>query len=164
MIAAPHTSNADFVLMMAMAWINDLSIKWLGKEQLFRGPGGPFFRALGGISVNRGTPGALTASLVEMFNGEEQVVLAVPAEGTRSGGEYWKSGFRRIALDAGVPVLPTYLDGPSRSGGFGESITMTHDVVADMDKIREFYADKRGLRPKNFTTPRLRDEQRSLEA
>ncbi|MFA9565903.1 MAG: acyl-phosphate glycerol 3-phosphate acyltransferase, partial [Acidimicrobiales bacterium] len=34
----------------------------------------------------------------------------------------------------------------------------TDDVVADMDRIREFYADKQGVKPENRTEPRLREE------
>lgn len=35
---------------------------------------------------------------------------------------------------------------------------MTGDIPADMDRIREFYADKRGIRPHLQITPRLREE------
>ena len=34
----------------------------------------------------------------------------------------------------------------------------TGDVVADMDLVRAFYADKHGIRPALRTEPRLRDE------
>jgi len=158
LIAAPHTSNWDFPLMMATAWDVGIQIRWLGKQELFKGPGGPFFRAFGGIEVDRSNPGELTDSLIKMFSSPEQMLLGVPAEGTRSAGEYWKSGFRRIAMSADVMVIPSFIDGSTRTTGFGPEIAMTDDVVADMDRIREFYSNKTGVKPENRTPPVLREE------
>ena len=90
--------------------------------------------------------------------------IVIPPEATRSIGTYWKSGFRRIAADAGIPIVLTYLDGPSRTGGYGPIFHPTSDVVADMDRIRAFYADKHGLRPDRFTEPRLREEEAAFVA
>ena len=73
-------------------------------------------------------------------------------------GEYWKSGFRRLARAAKPPTALAFIDGPSRTAGFGRSITATSDVVADMDQLPAFYADKRGLHPELRTEPRLREE------
>ena len=87
--------------------------------------------------------------------------LIVPAEGTRSPVEYWKSGFYRIAQQAQVPIVCAFVDRATRSGGFGPVIHLTDDVVADMDRIREFYADKTGLRSGRFNVPRLREEDGS---
>jgi hypothetical protein len=44
--------------------------------------------------------------------------------------------------------------------GLGPTIELTGDVAADMDVIREFYADKAGFRPELRSEPRLRDEER----
>jgi 1-acyl-sn-glycerol-3-phosphate acyltransferase len=158
LVAAPHTSNWDFPLMMAMAWQSGMSLKWLGKDALFRGPAGVFFRALGGISVDRTNAAGMVETLAKTFAEGEPLVLAVPAEGTRSGGEFWKSGFHRIALAASVPIQLSFLDGPSRTGGFGPSIEATDDLAHDMDQIRAFYHDKAGVKPANRTEPRLRNE------
>lgn len=38
------------------------------------------------------------------------------------------------------------------------------DVKADMDLIRAFYADKGGVKPRNKTLPRLRDEESPMTA
>ena len=57
-----------------------------------------------------------------------------------------------------MPVLLSFLDGPTRTGGFGPLLRMTDDVVADMNVIREFYADKQGVKPGLFTPPLLREE------
>lgn len=159
LVAAPHTSNWDFILMLAMAWRSDLSPRWLGKQEMFNGPLGPLFRALGGLPVNRDNPGPLVADLVTHAGAATSLTILVPAEGTRGKGEYWKSGFYRIAREAKIPIVLSYLDGPSRTGGFGPVIEVTGDVKADMDRVRAFYADKRGVKPRNKIEPRLREEQ-----
>jgi len=158
MIASPHTSNWDFPLTLAMAQVSGVKITWLGKAQLFRGPMGPIMRRLGGIAVQREAAGGMVASLVAEFAARDRLCLVVPAEGTRSHSEYWKSGFYRIAAEAHVPVLCGYVDRSTRSGGFGPAVTITGDVTADMDNIRAFYAGKTGLRAGRNAVPRLRDE------
>ncbi|MEZ5383298.1 MAG: 1-acyl-sn-glycerol-3-phosphate acyltransferase [Microthrixaceae bacterium] len=158
LVAAPHTSNWDFVLMLLMAWKAGLSPRWLGKREMFDGVLGPLFRRLGGVTVDRNNPAGLVDDLVAQARTEDSLCIVIPAEGTRSKGEYWKSGFYRIAKMAEIPIVLSYLDGPSRTGGFGPHIVPSDDVAADMDLVRAFYADKAGVKPKNKTEPRLREE------
>ena len=162
MVAAPHTSNWDFILMIAMAWHTGVSPVWLGKKEMFWGPLAPLFRAMGGIAVDRENPSGLAATIAERARGGHVSAIVIPPEATRSIGTHWKSGFRRIAADAGIPIVLTYLDGPTRTGGYGPVFHPSADVVADMDRIRAFYADKRGLRPDRFTEPRLPEEGAAL--
>ena len=158
LVAAPHTSNWDFILMLAMAWNAGLDPVWLGKKEMFKGPFGPMFRALGGIAVDRKNPGGLADSVAGRARAGHITAIVIPPEATRSKGTYWKSGFRRIAADAEIPIVLTYLDGPTRSGGFGTRFEPTNDVVADMDIVRAFYADKHGVKPAFFTPPLLKEE------
>lgn len=160
-IAAPHTSNWDFPVTMAMAEVERVPIRWLGKSQMFNKVLGPFFRAMGGISVERSSPQGLVGDLADELGRHERLALIVPAEGTRDAVEYWKSGFYRIAEQAQVPIVCAFVDRATRSGGFGPVIHPSGDVVADMDRIREFYVDKTGLRSGRFNVPRLREEDRS---
>ena len=55
-VGAPHTSNWDFVFMLAIAWRLRVTLRWLGKHDLFTGWKGPVMRALGGIPVDRRDP------------------------------------------------------------------------------------------------------------
>ena len=158
MVAAPHTSNLDFPLTMAMAWASHLDIVWLGKKEMFAGPTGPLLRRMGGRAVDRENPVGLVDTMIDLARSGRRVAILIPPEGTRAKRTHWKSGFRRIALGADVPVVLSFLDGPTRTGGFGPTITMTNDVVADMDQIRAFYADKQGMKPGRFTPPLLNEE------
>jgi 1-acyl-sn-glycerol-3-phosphate acyltransferase len=158
LLAAPHTSNWDYVVMLGVLWQAGIPTRFLGKRELFRGPFGVLMRATGGIPVDRSDPSGTVREVVARATAGESFLLVVAAEGTRGRGEHWRSGFYRIAQSAGVPVTMAFVDGPSRTAGFGPTITPTGDVVADMDRIRDFYADKRGIHPANRTEPRLREE------
>lgn len=157
-IAYPHTTNWDFPACLFVADQSGVPVKWLGKKQLFRGPMGPVMRALGGVSVAREGKQGLVSALVEQYRTTDKLAVVIPAEGTRSKVDYWKSGFYRIALEAQVPIACAFVDGRTNSGGFGLVLMPTGDVSADMDKIRAFYAGKTGLKDGNTTVPRLREE------
>lgn len=158
LIGAPHTSNWDFVVMLAIAWRLGIHVRWLGKHTLFRGWRGPIMRGLGGIPVDRSDPGRVVRDVVERVRSGEVFGLVVTPEGTRSAGTYWKSGFYRIAREAGMPVTLGYVDRTTGTAGLGVTIDLTGDVAADMDRVRAFYADKAGIRPERRTEPRLREE------
>ncbi|MGB5312553.1 MAG: lysophospholipid acyltransferase family protein [Polyangiales bacterium] len=157
-IAAPHTSNWDMPFMLAFAFIYDIPVKWMGKHTLFEGPKGTFFKWLGGMPIVRHRPGGVVGQMIEAFADNEALVLMVPAEGTRSHVDYWKSGFYHIARAADVPVVLSYLDFGKKVGGIGPALKMTGDITADMSKIRAFYAGKQGFRPENVGVIRLREE------
>ena len=158
LVGAPHTSNWDFVMMLLIMWRGDVAPRVLIKKELFRGPLGWLLHRLGGIPLDRAHPGSVVRELVREARGDEPFLLILAAEGTREKGEYWKSGFWRIARAASLPIVMAFIDGPSRTAGFGPTIQATSDVVADMDQVRAFYADKRGIHPERRTEPRLREE------
>jgi len=157
LLGAPHTSNFDFALMLGIAWDARMRVRWLGKRELFRGVAGPIMRALGGIPVDRSNASGIVDAVVERARTTDRFLLVVTPEGTRSGSG-WRSGFYRIARGAGLPVTLGFADGATKTAGLGPTIDLTGDVVADMDRIRAFYADKSGVRPELRTEPRLTDE------
>lgn len=163
-IAAPHTSNWDFFALIASARLNNVDIRWLGKQQMFDGPLAGLFRALGGIPVDRSAPGGIVGEMVQLLGEDPNLMVVVPAEGTRTATEYWKSGFYRIAREAGVPIQLSFVDGRTRTSGFGPHLLPSGDVAADMDVIRAFYADKLGIKPDRFMIPRLREEDKAAAA
>lgn len=161
LIGAPHTSNWDFVLMLAIAWRLGMDVRWLGKTSLFKGWRGPIMRALGGIAVDRADPGRVVTEVVERVRSGEVFGLVVTPDGTRGGHTHWKSGFHRIAREAGMPVTLGFVDRTTRTTGLGPTIELTGDIPTDMDRIRAFYADKTGFRPEARVEPRLREEDES---
>lgn len=160
-LGAPHTSNWDFPLTLAVAWSLEMEIRWLGKKSLFKGPAGPIMRALGGISVDRENPHGMVDDLVLQIKEGATFGLVIAPDGTRSGNAHWKNGFYRIARETGLGVTLGYVDGTTKTTGLGPTVDLTGDVAADMDVIRAFYADKSGYHPEKRVEPRLRDETAS---
>jgi 1-acyl-sn-glycerol-3-phosphate acyltransferase len=159
LIAAPHTSNWDFLYALATTTALGLNLRFMAKDSLFRGPQGALFRALGGIAVDRSKKNNLVDSLAHEFTRHESLALLVPAEGTRSRGTHWKSGFYHIAQRAGVPIGLGFLDYRTKTSGIGTPFLPTGNIKADMDVIRAFYADKFGKHHEDYTPPLLREEQ-----
>ncbi|WP_295013174.1 1-acyl-sn-glycerol-3-phosphate acyltransferase [uncultured Microbacterium sp.] len=162
LIGAPHTSNWDFVLMLAIAWRNRIDVHWLGKKSLFRGWRGPLMRRLGGIPVDRSDPSRVVDEVIARIDAGAVFGLVVTPDGTRGGNDHWKSGFYRIARATGLPVTLGYVDRTTMTTGLGPTFALTGDVHADMQRLRAFYADKAGVRPERRTEPRLREELSAL--
>jgi len=158
LIAAPHTTNWDLPYLLAFAWLYDVHISWMGKQQLFSPPIGWIMRALGGIPVKRHTSSDMVSQMARVIDESKSICLVVPAEGTRAYVPHWKSGFYHIARTAEVPIVLSYLDYPRRVGGFGPAIVPTGNVSNDMEEIRNFYADKQGKYPELFGEIRLKEE------
>jgi 1-acyl-sn-glycerol-3-phosphate acyltransferase len=158
-VAAPHTSNWDLPFMLAVAFVLGVKPSWLGKRELFRAPFGRVLRWLGGVPVDRGARQGLVGQAVARFGAVERLFLVIPPSGTRARATHWKSGFYHVARGAGVPIVCAYLDYHDRVGGIGLVLTPSGDVRADMDRIRSFYAAKRGKHPGQATPVRLREEE-----
>ena len=158
-IAAPHTSNWDFILMLLFAGAFGLKISWMGKSRLFIKPFGYFLCLIGGISINRSKKNQIVDHMISLFNQRKNFSLVVPVEGTRARANFWKSGFYHIAKGANVPILPTFLDYGNKRGGFGIPIITTDDLLSDMQKIRHFYAPFKGKFPLNSGPVKLREEE-----
>ena len=158
-IAAPHTSNWDFILMLLFAGAFGLKISWMGKSNLFIKPFGYFLRLIGGISINRRKKNQIVDHMISLFRQRENFLLVVPVEGTRARVNFWKSGFYHIAKGANVPILPTFLDYGNKRGGFGVPIITTNNLLSDMQKIRDFYAPFKGKFPSNSGPVKLQEEE-----
>ena len=120
---APHSSNMDFILSVAVFWGLNLRTSYLAKRSLFWFPLGAVMRWLGGIPVDRGAPGGLVETLVQAFHESPQLVVGITPPGTRRKAGEWKSGFAQIASAARVPVLPAILN-------YAERIIYLQPVVA----------------------------------
>jgi 1-acyl-sn-glycerol-3-phosphate acyltransferase len=144
-IAAPHTSNWDAVLMVAAAYIFGIRISWFIKREAFFFPLGVLIRAVGGMPIDRSARRNVVAEAVDQFQQNEQLILAVPPEGTRGKAEGWKTGFYHIAHGAGVPIVLGYLDYRRKVAGLGPAFVTTGDIEADFRVFDEFYA---GVTPK----------------
>ena len=157
-IGAPHTSNWDFVVFLGLLWHFRLNARYLGKDTLFRWPLGVLMRKLGGIPVDRDRSDGVVEAATAAFDLTDSMILAIAPESTRGYMPYWRSGFYRIALAAGVPVLPAYIDRIAKRAGLGDTIRLTGDAVHDMTRIRSYYAAVMATPPERMGPIRLRVE------
>ena len=158
LIAAPHTSNWDLVLMLLSGLALGAWPSWVGKHTLFRFPFGALLRSLGGIPIDRRSRGNRVEELAALFSSRERLVLAIPPEGSRSNLSYWKSGFYWVARTANVPICLAFLDFPRRRAGLGPLFRPTGDLRVDMDFVRAFYAGMKGRFPEKQGPIRLEGE------
>jgi 1-acyl-sn-glycerol-3-phosphate acyltransferase len=155
LIAAPHTSNWDGIWGLIYRVAFHLDIHFFAKDSLFWFPLGVILRSLGGVPLDRNRPADAVPVAIAAFRTRDRYLFALAPEGTRRRQEYWKSGFYRIAREAGVPVVLGFLDYGRRRLGTGPTIDLTGDVDADMARIRRYYEDIEGRHPGNATPARL---------
>jgi len=146
-IGVYHTSNWDFPLGLLCFSAIGLKFNWVGKHTLFRWPFGLLFKAIGGIPVNRNIHTGFIRKITELYNNNDELIIAMSPEGTRSKTEYWKTGFYYIALETNIPVALGYIDYPNKKIGIGDYFTPTGDIQLDLEMIKEFYKIKTGKYP-----------------
>jgi 1-acyl-sn-glycerol-3-phosphate acyltransferase len=109
---ANHQSFLDVFMLARLPW----EMKWVAKEELFKIPWlGWMFRLSGDIPVRRGDheSGQAVLAAARRYLDRGMSVMFFP-EGTRSRDgrlQAFKSGAFRLAIEAGVPVLPIAVQG-----------------------------------------------------
>jgi 1-acyl-sn-glycerol-3-phosphate acyltransferase len=152
LIVAPHTSNWDFVLFVLAVSVLRLKPSVLIKSTLFVGPLGWFLRYCGGIPVNRSQASSLVSYIASIYQENEDFVLIVTPEGTRSPNANWKRGFHHVATAAQVPIVIVYVDSVIKTIGVEGMMEPSDDVDGDLVKLKKFFDTKSGLKPKNYAS------------
>jgi len=143
-IAAPHSTNWDVIWGLLFKVGMRLDIHFIAKREAFFWPVGPVLRNVGAIAIDRKAAHGVVGAMRREFETRERFWLAIAPEGTRKKVETWKSGFWRIAREAGVPIMPAYFHYPEKTIGLGPLFYPTDDLDADMARIREFYRPWQG--------------------
>lgn len=138
-IVAPHTSNWDFVHGFLAYLAMRLEASWLAKKEALSGPFGRLGRRFGGIPVDRGRAGHMVETCVHEFAARQGLVLVITPEGTRKKVPAWKRGYHRIALAAGVPIVPVAIDFSQRCIRFGPPLQPGPDADADERQLKAFF-------------------------
>lgn len=143
-IVAPHTSNWDFFLGIAVLFATDLKLNWLGKHTIFRWPVKGLLTRLGGIPVDRSAAHGVVGESTAIFEGREAMMLALAPEGTRKGPSRWRSGFHAIATGAKVPIFPVAFDYGPKLIRLMPVFQPTGDFEADLAALQSLFKDVRG--------------------
>ena len=144
-IAAPHTSNWDFVLAMLAIFGLNIKLRWLGKHSIFKPGFKIFFKWLGGIPVYRDNPSNLIDNVVKIVKREKSIVIAMTPEGTRKKVKRWKTGFLRIAKQTHSKILLISIDAPTKSIEIGKVFNPTGNSEDDLAFIQKYYSSFRGI-------------------
>ncbi len=140
---APHSSNWDFVYFLGATHQLGISPSFMGKTSLFRWPLKRFMFDMGGVPVDRSARGnyveAMAAAFAQAKAAGRELALVIAPDGSRSSKPGWRSGFYHIALAAGVPIVPAWVDYARKTGGLGPALMPTGDYAADLARIAAFY-------------------------
>lgn len=160
LILWPHTSNWDGLVCLAAAAVTGADVRFLAKDSLFKGVQGRLLRWWGGIAVDRSAPGGLVGRALERFAeasaAGEPFYLGIAPEGTRSEGQHWRSGFHRIARQAGVPVVLLTLDYGRKEVGVLGGLHPSADAEADARALAALADGVVAQHPERAIPPRLR--------
>jgi 1-acyl-sn-glycerol-3-phosphate acyltransferase len=119
-------------------------IRFMGKQELFRGPLGKLLLKLGGMPIDRGAAKGVVEQMIDQLQQHESLWLGIAPEGTRKPVARWKSGFWRIAHEAGVPIVTAWFNYPDKTIGVGPLFHTSDDMEADLIRLRAYYAPFRG--------------------
>mgnify|MGYP000944112021 CR=1 FL=1 len=86
----------------------------------------------------------------KMMNEKDELAIVIPAEGTRSRVEEWKSGFYHIASKANVDICLGYLDYKTKTAGIDKIIHPTGDIKNDLEAIEIYYKKYTGKNPEMY--------------
>lgn len=144
-VGAPHSSSWDFFLAMMLIFGLDIHVSWMAKDSLFRWPLGGIMRWLGGMAIDRSGRHKVVDQVIAAFAARPKLIVGLMPEGTRKRAgvpvKEWKTGFYYIALGAQVPILPIYLNNPTKQVIFGPPLNPTGNIEADLAQLQQFYTD-----------------------
>jgi 1-acyl-sn-glycerol-3-phosphate acyltransferase len=156
-VAAPHTSNWDFVMGMGALRNMKIQIRFVIKKEWMRFPFKRLMKSCGALPIERSIThteadkkGTVRA-MADLFKQHETLRLLITPEGTRSRREKWRTGFYYVALEAKVPIALGYMDYARRECGIDKIIYPTGDFKKDMKEIMDFYKDRKGKNLENFS-------------
>lgn len=152
MIAAPHTSNWDFVGAIPALAVLGIKSRYLIKDDYFKSPLAFFFRWTGGIPVDRSKRNNLSDQLKEMLLNEETMHIVFPAEGTRKRVARWKTGFYYVAIETGLPFTFGVMDYKRRILGVEHYYVPTGNFEEDMIYIENYFKTIGACHPESYNT------------
>jgi 1-acyl-sn-glycerol-3-phosphate acyltransferase len=150
-IAAPHTSNWDFIVGILGVWESGIDLKFLSKDSLTKGPLGWWFKSVGAIGVDRTAAHGLIGQVVDEFAKSDNKILAIAPEGTRKYLPYWKGGFYRMAVAAQVPLGFGMFDYKDKTLTCAQFYMPTGDEAVDMAVIAAAYTPRVAAIPANVS-------------
>jgi 1-acyl-sn-glycerol-3-phosphate acyltransferase len=163
-LAASHLSNFDpwAVGLPLFPW---RFLRFMGKSELFWFPLGPIIQSAGAFKVRRGQADTAAIETAARLAREGHAVVMFPEGTRRKKGlvKKWQprahTGAARIALDAGVPLIPVGIKGTDTLRTLGP-LRVAYGLPVPLDDLRD--GDPRDAAQE--ATDRLMAEIARLEA
>ena len=149
-VGAPHTSHWDVIIGLLASFLLEMRVSWMGKHSIFVWPVARWFKHLGGIPVNRSSPGRVIQDVLNAFESNDQFVLGLSPEGTRKKVFKWKAGFHRIATKANVPIMAAGIDFKKRIVHMGPVFFPTENFIHDCELLKAHFSGYTPRKPANY--------------
>jgi 1-acyl-sn-glycerol-3-phosphate acyltransferase len=145
-LAANHSSNFD-PWPLAIPFFPRRFFRFMAKAELFWFPLGYVIEAGGGFKVRRGEQDDEAIATAVSLARDGHAVVMFP-EGTRrqkglrkKHEARWRSGAARIALEAGVPLVPAGIAGTDRLARLGP-LRVAYGPPIEVDDLEELPGDE----------------------
>ena len=162
-VVAPHTSNWDFVIGIAVVFYLRLKISFFGKHSIFIPPFDRILRRLGGIPIERSSKNGVVDDMASKMKEAESMILALSPEGTRSPISPWKTGFLHIAHKANVPVLMVAFNYKKKLIEFGPTHNISDNTQHELNRIYQHYDKVQGKYPEKTLTKVVPPVEKKIE-
>jgi len=163
-LAANHLSNFD-PWALGMPLYPRRYLRFMGKSELFWFPLSLLLRAGGAFKVRRGLQDEEAMETAVRLAREGHVVVMFPEGTRRSKGlrkkhtARWRGGAARIALEAGVPIVPAGIAGTDRLSRLGP-LRVAYGPAIELDDL----AGREPVEAVQVATERVRAAVEELEA
>ena len=152
-IAAPHTSNWDFIYALGAAILQDVKIYFSIKDSMCKVPVlGRWLMYLGAIPIDRSPNGIGQVEQIKSFIKSQKlnrVFFLFTPEGTRGAVPKWKTGFYHVAQGCGLPIFLAKVDYLSKEAGVFHTFQLTDNKENDIKAMQASYESIQGKFPKD---------------
>jgi len=156
-IAAPHTSNWDFIYALGAAILQDVKIYFSIKDSLCKTPIlGTWLMWLGAMPIDRSSKGQGQVEQIKAFidsQKDKRVFFLFTPEGTRAATKKWKTGFYHVAQGCELPIFLAKVDYLNKETGVFHTFKLTGDKEEDIQAIQSSYRSIHGKYPQDQFPP-----------
>ncbi len=150
-VAAPHTSNWDFIYALSAAILHDVKIYFSIKDSWCKLPViGSIILWLGAIPIDRSLKAQGQINLIKDFveaHKDQRIFFIFTPEGTRGKVKKWAAGFYFMAEKCNLPIFLSKADYRTKEAGVFHTYQLTGDRKTDIQAIQAAYKSVCGKFP-----------------